>query len=187
MRPTLYFELWLRRAGWPAVAGILLLVAGAFAHAYWLPAQSQRITRLQAEYRRVIARVVAPAPKAEPVSSTPGVLLAQRQAAFNATLSPRAQAPALIKTVFAQAQKSGLVLSQAEYRLVPDKTGGFAAYQMTLPVKGPYLKLREFIDNVLVEVPSVALEDVSFKRDGIGAVAAEAKLRLVFFLKEPGA
>jgi hypothetical protein len=55
---------------------------------------------------------------------------------------------------------------------------------MTLPVRGAYLRLREFVDATLAQIPSAALEDVDFTRDGIGATQAEAKLRFVFFLKD---
>ena len=182
MRTRLQAELLVRRAGWPALLGAVLACAGLAAHLWWLPAQEQRVKRLETEYRRVITQVAALQVQA-PVRDA-STLQAERYAAFNATLAPHAKAPELIKTVFAQAQKAGLSLAQAEYRLAENKQGGYLAYQMTLPVKGPYLKLREFIEGVLVEVPTAALEEVSFKRDGIGAASAEARLRLVFYLKD---
>jgi len=182
MRARLRAELLLRRLGWPPAAGLALACAGLAMLFVWLPAQERRLARMEAEYRRVLAQISLPAaPSPARESAT---LQAERQAAFNATLAPRAKVPDLVKTVFAEAQKAGLSLAQAEYRLGEDKAGGYASYQMVLPVKGPYLKLREFIEGVLAEIPAAALEEISFKRDSIGAPAAEARLRFVFYLRE---
>jgi len=177
-------SLFLARAGWPALAGLLMLCAGAAAFAWWLPGEQKRLERSEAEYRRLLTAVRAPAaalPRHDPDS-----VLAERYAAFNAALTPRADVPQLLKTVFGEAAKAGLTLSQAEYRLSETRNGIYVTYQMILPVKGPYLKLREFIDSVLVAAPAAALEEVSFKRDSIGSAAAEARLRLVFYLKDMG-
>jgi len=182
MRARLQAELLLRRTGWPPLAGLALACAGFVTLLAWLPAQEMRLARMEAEYRRVVAQL------AKPVESAPvrdsSTLQAERQAAFNATLAPRAKVPDIVKTVFVEAQKAGLSLAQAEYRMGEDKAGGYASYQMVLPVKGPYLKLREFIEGVLAEVPAAALEEISFKREGIGASAAEARLRFVFYLRD---
>jgi len=185
VNPRLSIELWLARTGWPALAGGLLLLAGLAAHLWWLPLQETRIARMETEYRRLIAALRQP-PAADSGAAADldaGALLAQRQAAFSAVLAPPAAAPDLIRTVFGEAQKAGLTLAQAEYRRVEDRAGGYAAYQMNVPVQGPYLKLREFIDGVLGALPACALEEVSFKREAIGSPSAEARLRLVFYLK----
>lgn len=184
-RVRLYAELWLARAGWPALAGLLLICAGVALHAWWLPAEQKRLGRLETEYRRLIALVGTPA-AARPRSDESS-LLAERYAAFNAILAPRGQTADLLRTVFGAAAKAGLTLSQAEYRLGEGRTGAYLTYQMILPVTGAYPKLREFVDAVLVAIPAAALQEVSFKRDGIGSAVAEARLRVVFYLKDSGA
>ena len=175
-------ELALHRAGWPALAGLALLIAGLLAHLWWLPQQQGRIARMEAEYRRLAADFNRPA-SAQPAQDA-ATLLARRQSAFEATLAPRSSVPDLIKTVFGEAGKAGLTLSQAEYRLGEDKAGGYSSYQMILPVHGPYPKLRGFAESVLAAIPAAALEEVSFKREAIGNPATEARLRLVFYLKD---
>lgn len=182
MQLRLQTELLLRRAGWPPLAGLALAGVGLATLLLWLPAQEKRLARLEAEYRRVVTQLATPA-QSMPVRES-STSQAERQAAFNAILAPRARAPDIVKTVFAEAQKAGLSLAQAEYRMGEDKAGGYATYQMVLPVKGPYLKLREFIEGVLVEVPAAALEEISFKRESIGAPAVEARLRFVFYLRD---
>ncbi|MDB5804532.1 MAG: hypothetical protein JWN73_1854 [Betaproteobacteria bacterium] len=181
MYPRLRIELLLRRTGWPMPAGLVLLGLGLAINFWWLPAQQVRVAHVQSESRRLLAQAANPKLPVQP--PTLNALLAARLAAFDKTLSTSAQTPDLIKTVFAEAQKAGLTLSQAEYHLLEDKKGGFATYQMVLPVQGPYIKLREFIDGVLAEAPAAALEEVAFKRNGIGTAATEARLRLVFYVR----
>ena len=111
-------------------------------------------------------------------------LIEERLSAFSATLCDKNRLNASVGTVFEQAARQGLALAQAEYKLDHDKAGGFSAYQMTLPVRGSYPKLRGFVDATLAEIACAALEDVDFKREGIGAAETEARLRLVFFLKD---
>lgn len=172
--------LWLARTGWSPLAGLLLVCAGLALHAWWLPGEQKNLRRLEAEYRGVVAANVMPARP----QSDPGTLLAERYAAFNRTLAPRADTTELLKTVFSEAGRAGLTLSQAEYRMGEGRAGAYVTYQMILPVRGPYLKLREFVDGVLAAIPAAALEEISFKRDGIGTATAEARLRLVFYLKD---
>lgn len=175
-------ELFLKRAGWPPFAGVALACCGLAAIFAWLPVQEKRLARIEQEYRRTLAQATAPAP-VMPVKA-PSSLPHERQAAFYATLAPRTKAPEMVRSVFAQAQKAGLSLAQAEYRMGEDKNGGYLTYQMVLPVKGSYVKLREFIDSVLVENPCASLEEIAFKREGIGAASADARLRFVFYLKD---
>lgn len=182
--PRLRLQLLLARAGWPALAGLLLIGIGAIAHLWWLPQQQSRLARMETEYRRLLAEFGKPAP-VQPQQSQ-GALMAARHAAFTATLAPRSAVPDLIKSVFSEADKAGLTLAQAEYRTGEDKAGGYASYQVILPVRGSYPKLREFVAGVLVANPAAALEEVSFRRDGIGSPVADARLRLVFYLKDTG-
>ena len=183
MRGSLHRRLWWRRTGWLAMVGFALAVAGLVGHLYWMPAQHRRLEKQQDDYRRLVKQLTAPPAKIVSTRIDPRVLLAQRHAAFHATLATQAKAPALVKAIFAQAQKAGLTLAQAEYRMVPEKSGGYVGYQMIIPVRGPYLKIRQFIDAVLVEIPSGALEEVSFKREGVGTTVTEARLRFVIFLR----
>lgn len=138
------------------------------------------------ERAREFAQLRRPAMDAAVAAAPKKTLLEERYAAFNETLGDRAKLGALVGTVFELAEKHGLVLAQAEYKLELDKAGGFHVYQMRLPVRGTYPRLRGFVDATLARIPCVALEDVDFKRDAIGSTEAEARLRLLFFLKDGG-
>lgn len=184
MKPALLdLELGLRRAPvLVTLAGLLLLGAVA---AHWfvlrpLAAEgAEARTRLQTVASpAAVAAAAEPAPRALSVVET-------RLAAFESTLCDTDKINTLIGTVFEQALRHELVLAQAEYKLEHDKAGGFGSYQVTLPVRGPYPKLRAFADAALGEVRCAAIDDIDFKREGIAVAQVEARIRLVFFLRGP--
>lgn len=80
------------------------------------------------------------------------------------------------------AAHNGLSLEKGEYRLLRDAQFPLARYQITLPVSGSYAQVRGFVNEVLDRVPSAALEDLTMKRESIGAPQLESRVRLVLFL-----
>ena len=173
-------DLALRRASAPIwIAGALATMALAI-YALATAPLNARIEERAREHVRV-SQAAGEFGITRPPAKT---LIEERLEAFVATLGDKSMLTAFISTVFEQAGKHDLALAQAEYKFEFDKAGGFYAYQMTVPVRGAYPRLRGFVDATLAQIPSAALEDVDFTRDGIGATQAEAKLRFVFFLKD---
>lgn len=173
-------DLALRRASAPIwIAGALATMALAI-YALATAPLNARIEERAREHVRV-RQAAAESGITRPPEKT---LIEERLDAFVATLGEKRMLTAIVSTVFEQASMHDLALARAEYKLEFDKVGEYHTYQMTLPVRGAYLRLREFVDATLAQIPSAALEDVDFTRDGIGATQAEAKLRFVFFLKD---
>jgi len=164
-----------------ALAWTACVVAAAWAASYYflvrpLEAEnSQRARELQ--QAELTARMHA-APGPQPIS-----LVEQRLSAFEETLCEAEKINALVGTLFDHAIKRNLVLAQAEYKLEHDKAGAFDTYQVSLPVRGPYSQLRAFVDSALADLRCASIEDIDFKREGIGATQIEARMKLVFFLK----
>jgi hypothetical protein len=104
--------------------------------------------------------------------------------AFYAALGPRRYAEQQVKTLFTLAAKSGLSLSQGEYKTGYDRNARVTTYQVNLPVKGSYGAIWQFAFGALRAIPFASLDDVSFRRDSIGDPAVEARLRLTFYLKD---
>ncbi len=88
-----------------------------------------------------------------------------------------------LNKIYAAAGEQNLVLEQGEYRLSPDKSGKLAQYHVTLPVKGSYLQIRQFVDQALIDVPVAVLDDIDFKRELIGATQLEARIKLTLYLR----
>ncbi|HEY8102395.1 MAG TPA: hypothetical protein VIF82_16775 [Burkholderiaceae bacterium] len=87
-----------------------------------------------------------------------------------------------IKTLFALADKAGLTLAQADYKLAEDKNGHYRTYQILMPVKGTYRAIRQFCEKTLLAIPFASLDEMNFKRDAIGSGTLEARLRFTIYL-----
>ena len=161
----------------PVAAGAaVLMISGALALAWLLPERA-----LQGQ-RRAVAPGPAPAPV--PVVAPPSGPDANL-ALFYDTLGERRYAEQQVKTLFALAAKTGLVLSQGEYKSAFEQSGRFHTYQLNLPVKGSYAAIWQFAMLALRAIPFASLDEISFRRDTIGAPAVEARLRLTLYLAHP--
>lgn len=85
--------------------------------------------------------------------------------------------------IYAAAAQENLVLEHGEYQLVPAQEGKLVRYSLSLPIKGPYTKLRRFIGKVLRDNPGLALDGVSFSRQGVIDIGVSAQVRMTLFLK----
>ena len=94
--------------------------------------------------------------------------------------------PVWLEKIYQAAQEQNIHLEQGEYRTNRDKAGKLVRYQITLPVKGSYLQLRNFLAAVLTAVPIASLDHISFERQKIGDEVVEAKVKLTLYLgQEP--
>jgi hypothetical protein len=80
------------------------------------------------------------------------------------------------------ARRAGLELAQGEYRLERRATGLWA-YRVTLPVRGSYPQLREFVDTVLKDMPVASIDSLRFERKKAAESELEAQLRLTFHIR----
>jgi hypothetical protein len=104
--------------------------------------------------------------------------------AFYAALGPRRYAEQQVRTLFTLAAKNGLSLSQGEYKTGYDRNARLSTYQVNLPVKGSYGAIWQFALGALRAIPFASLDDISFRREGIGDPVVEARLRLTLYLKD---
>jgi hypothetical protein len=179
-----------------AAAGLLFLAcAGGVAWTLHTGAQldAERDALVQRQAAARAARQAAKVPAA-PGSSAPATANAAAPVqpldpldAFYASLGPRRYAEQQVKTLFALAAKSGLSLSQGEYKTGYDRNARVTTYQVNLPVKGSYGAIWQFAMGALRAIPFASLDDISFRRDDVKDPAVEGRLRLTLYLKDaPG-
>ena len=168
----LRLQLACRRAGMPGCMSLLLCLSGAAGWAWLLPQRAALASAAQRD--AVVPQVVAAA-----VVTPPGQ---QNLSAFYAMLGAPQDAGELVRTLFALAARTGLQLKQGEYKAGHDQASQLATYQVTLPVKGSYAAIWQFVQLTLRAAPFAALDDISFKRDAIADAEPEALLHLSFFL-----
>ncbi len=167
----------------PVLAVAVLLLLGCAASIAWLGAARAQVAHEYAAARAAAARPAPPPPPPAAPSAD------QNLAHFQAALGQRRGVERQLKEIFALAERHALVLRQGEYRSSQDRAGGFATYQVNLPVKGRYDAIWAFAFDVLRALPHASLDDVSLRRDAIGEENVEARLRLTLYLSAgtPGA
>jgi hypothetical protein len=181
--PMLRLRLMLLRAN-PIVlaASILVLaLAGGLAwtvHAVWTMERAQQAYAAQAKQKAQAAATPAPAPAPAPAPPPDNL------AAFYGALGERGSVEQQVKTLFALAAKSGLVLRQGEYKAGYDRNAHVYTYQVNLPVKGSYGAIWQFAMAALRAIPFASLDEITFHRDAIGDATVEARLRLTLYLRD---
>lgn len=177
--PRLVLSETLQRLGRPGVIGIALLAFSLSLTVSTLLPSWQELKRVRAEaaaaqemQRTAASR--APAPD----HSAAGQLRA-----FYAIFPLRTDAPASLAHMFAAARDSGLQLSRGEYVVVTDRQTGLVLYRMTLPVRGGYTQIREFVAASLKAEPALALDELTFERPSISETQVQARVRLTLYLR----
>ena len=164
-----------RRAGAAGVAGVALAL---FAVSFDLSGNRSldaEADSLQQETRALSRRLRQPAPVAMPERS--------RLAAFHAGFPAAAALPELLVRVHGHALARGVEVDKAEYRTAADAASPLERITLELPARGAYAALREWITDVLAEMPEVAVEHLSLQRPAIDGPALEARVRFVIFVR----
>lgn len=164
------------RLGWGGMAGVLLLAGSVLYDGVAVQRDAARLDRIEHQARSLRARIQQAARGGITLNGAEAQL-----AEFYGFFAP-GEPSAWLEKIYAAAAKHGLALERGEYRSAPDKTGKLVRYQVTLPLKGSYVQVREFIDDVLTTVPVAALEEVGFKRESVGAANLEARVTFTLFL-----
>jgi hypothetical protein len=100
------------------------------------------------------------------------------------SLPTRAQIPAVVGAVYAQAKAAGVPLDTGRYVYSPAKSGSTASYDLEFPVKGAaYPALRTFINGTLAAVPAASLAKLQIERKAIGDQAVNADIGFVVFVR----
>jgi hypothetical protein len=162
--------------GIAGVAGLGLLVFGcAFYASSVVPARDE-LARLAARAARAGSAPEQPDAHGAVASSIERLKLFERRfPAFTDT-------PGLVLKLHAIAAANGIVLETGEYRLVRDRDSNIARYEITLPLKCSYPQVRLFLAQLLDEVPALSLDEISIKRDSVGARSSETRARLTAYL-----
>jgi hypothetical protein len=101
---------------------------------------------------------------------------------FYSNFQPPEKLPDTLKKIYQAAQKQGLILETGEYMRLQTGAERLARFRVSLPLKGSFKQVLAMMDTVLKENNTVALENVTFKRDKVDDQAVEAKVVFLVFL-----
>ena len=172
----------LRRAvaatGLPGWAGVVLLLGCVLM--WWLAiepmrseTESLRVAAADAQQRLVSKSSAATLPTASPQ---------QQLDAFRHRFGDAQTISSSLGRLQAIARQQGLHLAQAEFRFTSNAGEPVMRYTIELPIKAGYRALRRFTRAAMLELPGLAIEEVSLRRGGPKSPTLEARLRFVLFL-----
>ena len=159
--------------GWIGLAALLIALAlVAVSHLQIDPgnrAASDEIARLQAQIVQ---------------ASKPGAPLrnpADAMAAVAGQLPTADQAPLFIEDVQNSASRSHIQIDRTEYAVQSALGSRALRVQLTMPAHGSYPQLRTWLQSLLHEHPSTALNELSLRREHDGAGQLEARVTISFY------
>lgn len=166
-RLRLQAEMLLWRTGWlPVLAVVLLLVTG-IQLAVMVPMQRLRVQALEQELaaaeRAAPGRVATP-PPVSPLQS------------FQQVLMPQSGTIDLLRQIHQLAAHAGVNTVQADLRRLDDNAGLASQLQIALPAHGDYLALRRFCLSLLASEPSLAIDQIVFKREQVASNQLDAQI-----------
>jgi len=160
--------------GLPGVVGLGIAIFGAAFYFSQL-APAERELRVQAaNAERLRARATE-----RPASANDGGEDLRR---FYALFPPTEQLTGELERLYALARRANVELQQGEYRMEA-KSVGPAAYRVSLPVRGAYPRIREFVAATLAEMPIASLDGLRFERRKAGDPILEAQVRLTLYFR----
>ncbi|WP_049974694.1 hypothetical protein [Azospirillum sp. B4] len=144
--PTLLLRarLALGRIGWTTLLAGALFLAGASAFLIGLPALQARVEARQGALAQVTARAARAARQPPPAAAALPPAQRNLQAFYDALGDVR-YADQDVAVILDEADRQGLTIAQAEYKLGYDKAGLYHVYTMQMPVTGSYAAIRDFL------------------------------------------
>ena len=163
--------------GWLSIGAVVLAIfAAGFFLSNVVPLQG-KATALRDRVQRLEAQTGNQAPVTE--AGRPDA----RLAAFYEQLPPVEQAREVVRRLHAQARDAGLVLERGEYRPLPDPSGRLMRYEVVLPVKGSYPRVKRFLSQAMQDTPGLALDAISLQRERGGSEELAVQLRFTVFMR----
>jgi len=101
---------------------------------------------------------------------------------FYGLFPPLEKLPDELERVYALARAAKIELLQGEYRLEKPPFG-MAFYRITLPIRGTYPQIRQFVAATLKSMPIASLDALRFERKKAGDPQLEAQLRLTVYFR----
>jgi hypothetical protein len=90
--------------------------------------------------------------------------------------------PDELERLYGLARAANLELDRGEYRM--ERRGqGLASYRVTLPIRGSYPAIREFLGTTLQQMPYAAIDALRFDRKKIAETELDAQVRITLYFR----
>lgn len=165
--------------GKPGIVAIGLLAACLGFYTSVLLPLDEEIDDLTSRVKRTSAQVA----KVSGSGAVGAATVREQMGEFYRMFPPQAQLTEVLAKIFDAAAAEGISLQKGEYRTGEETEGYLRRYQITLPVKADYPRIRRFLGAVAKQVPTAAIEHVQFERQKIADPQVEATIKLAVYLE----
>lgn len=96
--------------------------------------------------------------------------------------------PSILNKIHQQAMLAHIVILSADYKwrklkkTTPFTQGNLVQYEVTFPVKGSDSAIRNMLNAILTQSPTIAIDGLELKRENVTDAMTEAKVTLIVFL-----
>ncbi|MBI3902532.1 MAG: hypothetical protein HY306_06260 [Nitrosomonadales bacterium] len=164
--------------GWPGMVAIGLAVMCALFYFSTLRPMQSSLERLKLSVSSMQSSAMQS--KVDHSADTPSEQLAE----FYKFLPPEKDSPHWLGLMAEIANENGLALNHGEYAVVRESAGPMRQLKITLPVQGTYPQIREYLEDLTLEIPGMSLENVQFEREDIVDTVLQAKIKLILYLRQ---
>jgi hypothetical protein len=166
------------RSSWPAILGVALLMTNVVVATVWLRPIWKESRDIQAQSKAL--RLSATRQQTLSRQSDPTAQLVEFYKLFPGSDS----LTDTLEKIYAAATENNIPLNQGDYSLVSGDSGTLEHYEISLPLHGKYVQVRNFIAKVLSENKNVALTSISFSRNSTIDSEIDAQARFTLFVKD---
>lgn len=103
----------------------------------------------------------------------------ERQGTSVSVLPSASSAPEVLEHLAQAAAETGFAFDHLTYRMTKDE--GVHRYEVTLPLKGAYPEIREFLKRVLTVSPSATLDEIELRRATATDRQVDAQARISYY------
>jgi Tfp pilus assembly protein PilO len=167
----------LRQLGWQGWVGLLLILSSLNYLLIVAVPKAHQLKQLQIE---VVVLNVNPK---QSVSNLNNHGKPDVTKFFYDVLPTQTEANSKISAILRIATDNGLVVNKVEYEQ-PLAVSPLIQYQIKLPLTGSYLQIRQFINQVLNTLPSIALSEISLKREDLATDLVDAQIQFTLYLQK---
>lgn len=161
-------------AGFPGAFGVVLLAVAVLGGYAGGADNDRRAAALTEEQGRMERNASAPPPGADERT---------RVAAFSARFPPLSALPDSLRRLNEHGAAHGIRVQRTDYGSTAVAGTPLTLVSLTIPVQADAEALYVWLGALLREMPEIALESVSLKRDTSDAATVEADIRLQLYLR----
>lgn len=110
--------------------------------------------------------------------------LEQQLAEFYSGLPKASEIEQVAQGIFDKGKQFGFTLRQGSYRYVREEGSRFGRYEITYLTQTEYYRVRLMLRELLQEMPSLALEDISVQRHLAASAAPEVTLKVALYVRQ---